>query len=99
MQIRCARRWRIRWRNSGVRSALQLAAKLFSFPLSAAKILINGGLVFQIQGDGRVDAFEREGRETILNLFRCRPLIELIDNGVPRDARANDADCATLVFK
>jgi hypothetical protein len=82
-----------------LRPTLDLASKLCRFLFTAANVLINGGLMLQIKGDGTVNAAERERRKTILNLLGSRSLIELVDRRVERDARADQAEGAVLVLR
>ena len=69
--------------------AFELAPKLFAFFLTAAKVIIHGGLMFQLERDCAVDTSQRERRKAILNLFSGSSLVELIHHRVERDAGAN----------
>ena len=84
---------------SDLRTTLRPLAKFGSFLLSAVEIRVNVSLVFQVKGDGSVNAAELQGRETILNLFCSCPLIELIDDSVEWNARVQKPDGTVFVHK
>src|SRR5438045_9167970 len=58
------------------------------------EIFLNNGHVLKVVSDRAVNLPQRQGRKIFLYLLGRRSLLELVNEGVERDARASDADGA-----
>jgi hypothetical protein len=81
-----------------LRPTLNLVLQLSGSLRTATQVLINNLWMLHVKGDGSVNAAERQGRKTVLNLFRGCTLIELIDDGVQRNARSDDPDSSVFII-